>query len=122
MTRSSFLKGVLLGALSVLVLEGLVVTAWLVATRDEPPEPTATRREVRGTVTQTDPQLCLTSGSGAPGAGGAPALGFCGLALGGVASGAAVGDVVVGHLVEVELDPGSGPQWVLWSSVGPVTE
>ncbi len=121
-TRSSLLKGVLLGALSVLVLEGLVVAAWLFATRDEPPEPTATRREVRGTVTQTDPQLCVRSGSGAPEPGAAPALGFCGLALGGVAAGTAVGDVVVGQLVDIELDPGSGAAWVLWSSVGPSAE
>lgn len=118
MALSAFKKGVVLGAASVLLLGGLVavVVAWTVAPGDDPPEPTATRVEAVGRMTQTEPQLCV---EGAGGAGEATPRLWCGLAQPAfvAASGVTVGDDVVGTVVEVETDPGSGSAFAVWESL-----
>lgn len=104
--------------MSVLAIGGLVivaaVAAWMFLSRDEPPEPTATRHEVAGTVTQTGPRVCIEERSDAadeavPGR-------WCGLAEGGAAD-VSVGDAVAGTIIGVELDPGSGAAWSFWESL-----
>lgn len=102
-----------------LAIGGLVVVgavaAWMFLSRDEPPDPTATRHRVVGTVTQTAPRLCVEERSDR-GDEAVPRF-WCGIAEAGVASGVSVGDDVAGTIIEVELDPGSGAAWEFWESL-----
>lgn len=119
MGLSAFRKGALSGAIATLAVEGLVIVAVAVAgtatSRDERPNPTPTRREAVGTVIEAEPQLCV-EGQPDPADDRVPRV-WCGLTEGGIASGVAVGDAVVGSIIEVELDPGSGPAWSFWESL-----
>lgn len=116
---SDFRRGALLGAVSMLAIGGLVVvvavTAWLFISRDEPPNPTATRQDVVGTVTQLEPRVCVEAQS--DGADETVAEVWCGLAEGGVAPAVSVGDAVSGSIIGVELDPGSGYALSFWESL-----
>lgn len=119
MISTPFRKGAVVGALSILVLEALVLMAvvavWTVASRDEAPDPTATRQPARGTVTETGPRLCV-EGPDTAEDGTVPRM-WCGIAEGGVAAGLEVGDAVEGQIIDVELDPGSGAAFSFWESV-----
>ncbi len=101
-----------------LAIGGLVVVAaaaiWVYISRDDPPAPTATRHDVVGTVTQTGPRVCVEERSDG-GDEAVPGL-WCGLAEG-AASDVSVGDAVVGSIIGVELDPGSGDAWSFWESL-----
>lgn len=79
-----------------------------VVSRDDPPEPTATRHEVAGTVTQTGPRVCVEERLD-PGDEAVPGQ-WCGIAEGS-AGDVSVGDAVAGTIIDVELDPGSGAAW-----------
>ena len=118
MAFSAFTKGAAVGAASVLLLGGLAVVAavFVAAPRDELPEPTATRHEAVGTVTETEPVLCV---EGAGDAQEAPPTLRCGLVQPGLlgASNLTVGDAVVGTIIEVETDPGSGAAFAVWESL-----
>ena len=118
MTQADFRRGALLGAVSVLAIAGLVVVgvvaAWMFVSRDEPPEPTATRHEVAGTVTQTGPRVCVEERLD-PGDEAVPGQ-WCGIAEGS-AGDVSVGDAVAGTIIDVELDPGSGAAWSFWESL-----
>lgn len=119
MAGSEFRKGAAVGAVSVVVFGWVVVAlaAWAFAltSDDEPPEPTADRVDTFGTVTSTDPMLCVvrppTDDAPRP----AP---WCGFAQpGSPASFVAVGDAVTGTIVGVETDPKSGWAFAVWESV-----
>lgn len=101
-----------------LAIGGIVVVAaaavWIFVSRDDPPVPTATRHAVVGTVTQTDPRLCVEERSDSDD-GAVPAV-WCGLTEGAF-SDVSVGDAVVGSIIGVELDPGSGDMWSFWESL-----
>lgn len=119
MALSAFRKGALLGAASILVIEGLVavavVVAWMSTVGGGPPEPTATRRDAVGTVTQTGARLCVEGHSDDTDE--AVTRLWCGRAEPGRVPGVAVGDSVEGSVIEIELDPGSGPEWIMWESL-----
>ncbi|WP_436794471.1 hypothetical protein [Actinospongicola halichondriae] len=118
MAPSSFRKGALFGSVGVLVVEGLVVVAvvvaWMVIARDDTPDPTAARRAVFGTVTSTEPNLCV---EGEPEDPDRPPPEWCGPTASGMATGVTVGDLVEGTIIGVELDPGSGFAWTFWESL-----
>jgi hypothetical protein len=101
-----------------LAIGAMVVVAaaavWVFVSRDDPPAPTATRHAVVGTVTQTGPRLCVEEGSDG-GDEAVPAV-WCGLTEGAF-SDVSVGDAVVGSIIGVELDPGSGDMWSFWESL-----
>ena len=119
MALPAFRRGAAFGAVALLGVEALVVVAVAVAlvatAADDPPDPSATRRQAAGTVTQTAPRLCVEDQRGA--SGDEVPRSWCGLAEHGLASSVAVGEAVVGSIVEVELDPGSGPAWSFWESL-----
>lgn len=122
---SAFRRGILLGVAATVVVGVLaayaVVTVWAGSSDDDPPEPTASRHEVSGEVVSRSAQtVCVEVG---PTDDDGPAGQVCGSDVqGAVDRSVAVGDVVVGELVDVELDPGSGAHWSLWSYLTSVPE
>ncbi|HEY5859620.1 MAG TPA: hypothetical protein VIX62_04985 [Actinomycetota bacterium] len=122
MNWSPFTKGAAVGAASVIVLIfmglGVLAAVWIAAAGDEPPDPTATRHEAVGVVTTTEPRLCVEGTE--PAQEGTPTPAWCGLAQPGyVAPNIAVGDAVVGAIIYVETDPGSGTAFSVWESLTP---
>ena len=118
MTWSEFTKGVAVGAASALVAVGLGVfaMAWIAAPGDEGPDPTATRHQVVGVVTTTEPRVCVEGADPSPETT-ATEL-WCGLAQPGyVDDNLVVGDAVVGTIIDVETDPGSGTAFSIWESL-----
>ena len=119
MALPPFQKGALVAAAaifgveSVLVLVGVVVLAS--TADDDPPEWTGSQVEIRGVLESGGAgRVCVAPtdlGSDVP-------TSLCGLDVDGVlAEGIEVGDAVIGVLVEVETDPGSGARWRLWSDL-----
>ena len=93
----------------------VVFLIWRVSSGPERPEPRATRHHVEGTVTEVGLRLCV-KGPSVTASGDAERAVWCGIAEGELAS-VAVGDKVVGQIIDVELDPGSGASWSLWESL-----
>ena len=122
MTLSAFQKGALTGALSTILMGMLLVwglaMASIALSSDEPPDPSATRDEVRGEFHSRIGQQVCVSVEGGSAEGGDPRPPVCGTALNAaVPDTLVVGDDVVGDIVEVEMDPGSGSHWSLWYSL-----
>ena len=106
MTSSPFVRGAVLGSLATLGVVAAIIVAVIVATADSgEPEPTASRDEATGTVTEIGARVCV-EGRPAPDGQAVPRF-WCGINAGGVDPAVEVGDAVTGTIIDVELDPGS---------------
>ncbi len=119
MATSEFKRGMATGVAGVVVVGWVVavLAAWALTLTpdDEPPKPTAERLDAIGTVTSTEPTLCV---EGTEVADSAMPQKWCGLVQpGSPASFLAEGVAVEGTLVGVETDPGSGSAFAVWETL-----
>lgn len=117
MTSSPFVRGLVVGSLATFAVGAMILVAAVVPSTNSSgePEPTASRDEVAGTVTEVGARVCV-EGAPSPDGQAVPRV-WCGIDAGGVDAVVEVGDDVAGTIIGVELDPGSGAAWSLWESL-----
>lgn len=91
----------------------LSAAVWASADRDDLPEPTATRHQITGTVTQAGAIICVETGPSADGDDARPTS-WCGTTAQLGAPDLTVGSEVTGSVIDVETDPGSGAAFSVW--------
>jgi hypothetical protein len=115
-SRSPFVRGVQVGALSVTISVVLLLGVWVNLTAGEPPR--VTKHDVRGeVVTKDDQHVCVTDGERRPDdPPGWPAQ-VCGFVTDGIGGDVSVGDHVRAAAIDVYLHRGSIPMWTLWQAI-----